>query len=91
VIWTWKLDLLFLHVLGLLLFVQRASLPPSVASDAPVMKEALSDARKRIAAATSSGWPMRFMSTPEVKAVLFSRVPVKRFNRRFRWVRARRR
>src|SRR5260370_1376097 len=38
---------------------QRASFPPSVASDAPVMKEALSEARKRIAAATSSGWPMR--------------------------------
>jgi hypothetical protein len=34
---------------------QRASFPPSAASEAPVMKEALSEARKRIAAATSSG------------------------------------
>jgi len=59
---------------------QRASFPPSAASEAPVMKEALSEARKRIASATSSGWPIRFMGTREIKSALFSGVPVKRFN-----------
>jgi hypothetical protein len=47
------------------------------------MKEALSDARKRIAAATSSGRPMRFMGTPEIRAVLFSGVPVKQLGGKF--------
>jgi hypothetical protein len=44
------------------------------------MKDALSDARKRIAAATSSGWPMRFIGRLEIRLALFSGVPVKRFN-----------
>ena len=44
---------------------QKHVLPPSTRSKVPVQKEASSDARKAIAAATSSGLPIRFMTALE--------------------------
>ena len=46
--------------------------------EAPVIKDALSDATNRMVCAISSGVPTRFMGTPETKASLFAAVPVKR-------------
>ena len=58
---------------------QRASFPPSTATETPVIKDALSDARNTMVSAISSAVPTRFTGTPEIKAALFSAVPVNRF------------
>src|SRR6185369_2453875 len=57
-----------------------ADLPPSTEYDAPVMNDALSEARKTMACATSSGLPSRLSATVAVRPAFFSSVPVKRFN-----------
>jgi hypothetical protein len=46
----------------------------------PVTKSVLSDARKTIIAAMSSGVPRRLAGTPAAKAAFFSALPAKRFS-----------
>src|SRR5260370_23274499 len=58
----------------------RAVLPPSTKYDAPVMNEALSDARNMMVWAISSGLPTRLSGTVAAKLAFLSAVPVKRFS-----------
>ena len=58
----------------------RAVLPPSAAKVAPVLKDALSDARNTITWAISSGLPTRLSGTVETKPAFRSSVPVNRVN-----------
>src|ERR1700682_6021821 len=57
-----------------------AVLPPSTRYDAPVMNDALSDARNIMVWAISSGLPTRLSGTIAATAAFLSSVPVKRFN-----------
>src|ERR1700736_1025476 len=57
-----------------------AVLPPSTRYDAPVMNDALSDARNIMVWAISSGLPTRLSGTFAATAAFLSSVPVKRFN-----------
>src|SRR5580692_845361 len=57
-----------------------AVLPPSTTYDAPVMNDALSEARNMIVWAISSGRPTRLSGTVAAKLAFFSGVPVKRSN-----------
>src|SRR5579862_6432372 len=58
----------------------RADLPPSTRYEAPVMNEALSDARNMMVWAMSSGLPTRLSGTVAAKLAFLSTVPVKRFS-----------
>jgi hypothetical protein len=58
----------------------RAVLPPSTRYDAPVMNDALSDARNMMVWAISSGLPIRLSGTVAASPAFLSAVPVKRFN-----------
>src|SRR5947207_9186655 len=55
-------------------------LPPSTRYDAPVMNDALSDARKTMVSAISSGLPTRLSGTVAARPAFLSSVPVKRFS-----------
>src|SRR5580692_1268292 len=55
-----------------------AVLPPSTRYDAPVINDALSDARNTMVWAISSGRPTRLSGTVAAKPALLSGVPVKR-------------
>jgi hypothetical protein len=57
-----------------------AVLPPSTRYDAPVMKDALSNARNIMVWAISSGLPTRLSGTVAARPAFLSSVPVKRFN-----------
>src|ERR1700686_804715 len=57
-----------------------AVLPPSTRYDAPVMNDALSDARNIMVWAISSGLPTRLSGTVAAKLAFLSSVPVKRFS-----------
>src|SRR6202171_4022704 len=57
-----------------------AVLPPSTRYDAPVMNDALSDARNRMVWAISSGLPTRLSGTVAARAAFLSLVPVKPFS-----------
>src|SRR6266481_8035469 len=57
-----------------------ADLPPSTGYDAPVINDALSDERKTIVCAISSGLPTRLSGTVAVRPAFLSSVPVKRFS-----------
>src|SRR5580704_6615957 len=58
----------------------RADLPPSTRYEAPVMNEALSDARNVMVLAISSGLPTRLSGTVAARLAFLSVVPVKRFS-----------
>src|SRR5580692_10042234 len=55
-----------------------AVLPPSTRYDAPVIKDALSDARNTMVWAISSGRPIRLSGTVAARPAFFSGVPAKR-------------
>src|SRR5580704_6755442 len=55
-----------------------AVLPPSTMYDAPVMNDALSDARNMMVWAISSGLPTRLSGTVAARPAFLSGVPVKR-------------
>src|SRR5438876_9636775 len=57
-----------------------AVLPPSTRYDAPVMNDALSEARNMMAWAISSGLPTRLSGTVAARPAFLSSVPVKRFS-----------
>src|ERR1700732_3001631 len=57
-----------------------AVLPPSTAYEAPVMNDALSDARNMMVWAISSGLPTRLSGTVAAKPAFLSAVPVNRFS-----------
>src|SRR5216684_3882556 len=57
-----------------------ADLPPSTTYDAPVMNEALSDARNMMVWAISSGLPTRLSGTVAAKPAFLSAVPAKRLS-----------
>src|SRR6266853_6726808 len=57
-----------------------ADLPPSTTYDAPVMNEALSDARNMMVWAISSGLPTRLSGTVAARPAFLSSVPAKRFS-----------
>src|SRR5580692_12157137 len=57
-----------------------AVLPPSTTYDAPVMNEALSDARNTMVWAISSGLPTRLSGTVAAKLAFLSALPAKRFS-----------
>src|SRR5258708_2760071 len=56
----------------------RADLPPSTRYEAPVMNEALSDARKVMVLATSAAVPPRLSGAVAASLAFLSAVPVKR-------------
>ena len=58
----------------------RADLPPSTRNEAPVMNDALSDARNAMVLAISSGLPTRLTGTVAARLAFLSAVPVKRFS-----------
>src|ERR1700739_3921538 len=58
----------------------RADLPPSTRYEAPVMNEALSEARNLMVLAISSGLPTRLSGTVAARLAFLSAVPVKRFS-----------
>src|SRR5580700_9404263 len=58
----------------------RAVLPPSTRYDAPVINDALSDARNMMVWAISSGLPTRLSGTVAAKPAFLSAVPVNRFS-----------
>jgi hypothetical protein len=57
-----------------------AVLPPSTTYDAPVMNDALSDARNVMIWAISSGLPIRLSGTVAASPAFLSALPVKRFS-----------
>src|ERR1700691_5218364 len=58
----------------------RAVLPPSTRYDAPVINDALPDARNMMVSAISSGLPTRLSGTVAARAAFLSAVAVKRFS-----------
>src|SRR5882757_7850198 len=58
----------------------RADFPPSTRYDAPVMNDALSDARNMMVWAISSGLPIRLSGTVAASPAFLSAVPVKRLS-----------
>src|SRR4029077_6898495 len=60
--------------------VYCADLPPSMRYDAPVMNDALPDARNMMVWATSSGLPVLLSGTFAARLAFLSSVPVKRFS-----------
>src|ERR1700704_3239624 len=57
-----------------------AVLPPSTRYEAPVMNDALSDARNLMAAAISSGFPTRLSGTVPARLAFLSAVPANRLS-----------
>src|SRR5271169_3832740 len=57
-----------------------ADFPPSTESTWPVIKAALSEARKTMASAISSGFPTRLSGTVETRPAFLSALPVKRLS-----------